>query len=272
MAPNPTPNAAAADERQARLNAERWARGEFVDQYASRSLRAAEAVLIDRHRNALQGRVLELGCGAGRLTGHLSEVSDEVHGIDLSPAMVAYCQRAYPSATFSVGDLRDLSRFQQGAYDAVLAPFNVLDVLGDGDRLRALADIRGLLAPHGLLIFSSHNRHHALRARTHAKLWLRLLVGSPRRPLQSVRNLPARVANRLRLRRMQRFEEGYAIVNDEAHDFSVLHYYIAPDAQKRQLDDAGFELLECVDLDGHDVRPGERAERCSELHYVARPR
>jgi len=270
MAKDTSTNIARDEESQARLNAEQWARGEFVDLYAISSLRPVEAVLIDRYREALAGRVLELGSGAGRLTGHLSKVAREVHGVDLSPAMVAYCQQTYPQATFSVGDLRDLSRFENGAYDVVAAPFNVLDVLGDAERRRVLSDIRRLLAVEGLLIMSSHNRGYALRLATTMRLWIRLWVGSPRRPMTSLRNLRRRFGNRRRLRPLQRVEEGYAVLNDEAHEFSVLHYYISRDAQERQLTDTGYELLECLDLDGRTVKPGETAPHCSELHYVAR--
>jgi SAM-dependent methyltransferase len=263
-------NIARCEQDSARLNAERWARGDLVDAYSTRALRRVEEVLIERHRTALEGRVLELGCGAGRLTGYLSELSPEVHGLDLSPAMVAYCQRTYPRASFSVGDLRDLSAYEAGSDDVVLAPFNVLDVLGDAARRRTLMQIRDLLAFDGLLVMSSHNIHYARRARTKLRLWIRLLVGSPRRPAASLRGLPRRFGNRHRLRSLQRTERDYAIVNDEAHDFSVLHYYISRDAQERQLREAGYELLECLDLDGQAVEPGEAAANCPELHYVAR--
>ncbi len=255
-----------AQDDQAHLNAEFWERGDYLEFYANRSLRPVEGVLLERFGEALAGSVLELGCGAGRLTGHLSEVARVVHGVDISPAMVAYCLQAYPGATFTVGDLRDLSAFEKGSYDAVVAPFNVLDVLDDSERGSVLDEIRRLLVEGGLLIMSSHNRDHEPRIGSR----VRLLIGAPRHPLQSLRRLPGRLRNRRRLAPLQRTEEGYAIVNDEAHDFSVLHYYIARDAQERQFAEHGFELLECLDLDGRSVAAGGTAVHCPELHYVAR--
>jgi SAM-dependent methyltransferase len=259
----------ADDESQAGLNAARWAQGDLVERYASRQLRMVESVLIDRYRVGLGGRVLELGCGAGRLTGHLAEAAGELYAIDLSPAMVEYCRGVYPGVHFSVADLRDLSGFETGSFGAVLAPFNVLDVLGDGERREVLQDIRRLLGEGGLLILSSHNRDYARRMSAKLRLRVRLLIGSPRRPLESLRNLPLRIANRRRLGALQRSERDYAIVNDEAHDFSVIHYYISRDAQERQLAGLGFEFLECLDLDGAVVARGESAPACPELHYVA---
>jgi SAM-dependent methyltransferase len=251
------------EDRQARLNAEVWARGEFVDFYATRELRVVESRLLDRCRDA---RVLELGCGAGRLTGHLCEVARDVHGLDISPAMVAHCRRTYPRGTFSEGDLRDLSRFERGSLDVVMAPFNVLDVLGDAERRRVLEQIRGVLVTGGLLIMSSHNRGYSPSRRAR----IRAYMGSPRHPGAGIGRLPLRLRNHVRLASMQRQEEEYAIVNDEAHDFSVLHYHVSRDAQERQFAQHGFELLECLDRDGRAVASGAAASHCPELHYLAR--
>jgi SAM-dependent methyltransferase len=270
MAKDTTTNIALAEEQQARLNAARWAEGEFVELYASQRLRAVEAVLLDRYQAELSGRVLELGCGAGRLSGHLIELAREFHGLDLAPSMVDYCRQAYPRGTFSVRDLRDLSAFDEASYDVVVAPFNVLDVLGDDARRKALGNLHRLLVADGLLIMSSHNLAYAARAAAKLRLWMRLAVGAPRRPLRSLRSLPERLRNRLRLRRLQHVENDYAVLNDEAHDFSVLHYYISRDAQEAQMAGHGFRLLECLDLDGHLVSVGETAGHSPELHYVAR--
>jgi SAM-dependent methyltransferase len=251
---------------QERLNADFWARGDQVSYYATEELRAAERTLLERHRDALAGRVLELGCGAGRLTGHLCELARMLHAVDLSPAMVAFCRSRYPRAVFSEADLRDLSQFGDDSFDVVVAPFNVLDVLGDAERRRALDQIHRALVVGGLLIMSSHNRGYSPRIAA----GIRVLIGSPRRPAASLRSLPRRLRNRRRLRRLEHAESGYAIVNDDAHDFSVLHYYISRDAQGGQLADQGFELLECLDLDGLEVPAGAAAASCPELHYVAR--
>ena len=37
--------------------------------------------------------------------------------------------------------------------------------------------------------------------------------------------------------RLERERHGYAIVNDSAHDYSILHYYVSRDAQAQQLDE-----------------------------------
>jgi SAM-dependent methyltransferase len=253
---------------QAIQNAEFWARGDVLEYYATRDLRPVERVLLDQFGDwQLAGTVLELGCGAGRLTGHLIELAREVHGVDISPAMVTYCRRTYPDATFTVGDLRELSGFDDGSYGAVVAPFNVLDVLGDSERCGVLEEIRRILREEGLFIMSSHNRAYVPRIGRGIRVW----IGSPRtEPLASTLGLPRRLRNRRRMRPREHAEDGYALVNDEAHDFAVLHYYITRDAQELQLAELGFTCLECLDLNGRPVGAGSSAPRCPELHYVAR--
>lgn len=246
-------------DAQRRVNDAVWRRSSrLVGEYATRTLRPVEADLFARYRDDLSRRVLELGCGAGRLTGYLLELSPDVRAIDVMPAMVAYCETAYPGGRFEVGDLRDVGDLDAESYDAVVAGFNVIDVLDHAERARALDDIARVLSPGGLLVLSSHNLAAAGSIRPP-----RLLARSPRR-------LVARLRNHRRLRRFERTEDGWAIRNDAAHDYGLLHYYVTRDAFARQLADAGLDLLECLDLDGRAVGAGERAAHCTELHYVAR--
>jgi SAM-dependent methyltransferase len=243
-----------------------WARRDLVKKYATRDLRPAEVMLLARYREALSGRVLELGCGAGRLTGYLAELAAAVHAIDVSPAMLDHCRQTYPQVSFEQRDLRDLSAFEAGSFEVIVAPYNVLDVLNDDDRRRALDEARRILTPDGLLMLSSHNR-----AAAHLIVdSLRLRSYSPLRAAIVLARLPRWRRNRRRLLPLQRFEPGYAILNDVAHDFAALHYYITRDAQERQLAEHGFELLECLDEDGRLVEAGADAAESSELHYVAR--
>jgi len=250
-----------------RANDTLWSRRDLVKPYATRDLRPVEVMLLVDYRLALSGRVLELGCGAGRLTGYLAEIATAAHGIDISPAMVAYCRCTYPQAAFNQGDLRELAAFQPGSYDAVVAGFNVLDVLGDEDRQAALDAIRRTLVPGGLLIMSSHNRDHASRLTEPLRLRLR---DRGLRAAVTLARLPRWQLNRRRLRGLECDESGYAILNDVSHDFAALHYYIRHDAQERQLAEHGFTLEQCRDLNGGLVAADHEAPGCPELHYVAR--
>lgn len=256
----------ATEDPQARLNATRWSQGDFVREYANRTLRPVEVVVLARHHDALSGRLLELGCGAGRLTGYLAELAASVEAIDVSPAMVAHVRRAWPSVASHVGDLRDLSGFGDDAYDAVVAPFSVLDVLDDAERRRVLEEVHRVLVPGGTFVMSSHNRAFAPRLRK--PRWI--LARTPRGMAIKLLRFPRRQRNHRRLVALERSEPGYAVINDDAHDFQLLHYYVGRDAQAQQLSEHGFALVESLDLEGHRVGAGETGEDSVELHYVSR--
>jgi SAM-dependent methyltransferase len=269
---------AGASSAQAASNATVWAAGAHVDAYANDVLTPVEVQLFVRYRDVLSRRVLDLGCGAGRVLAYLVMIGAEAHGIDLAPRMVEYCRDHLPAATVRVADVRTLSRETDGVFDAVLAPDNLLDVFDDRERREVLAGIRPLLAPAGLLIFSSHDLgwlEHNPGPREFERRSLldsarKLLERPPAAVVRAVRNRREIAANRRRLAPLEQRHPGYAIVNDFPHNYSLLHYYIRRDDQERQLRELGLELVECLSADGRTVAPGGFGTTDS-LYYVARP-
>jgi SAM-dependent methyltransferase len=256
------------DDTQIRENNRVWANGNFLAEYAARELRPVEVFLLLRYRDELRDRrILELGCGGGRLTGYLAELGSQTHGIDISPVMIDHCRRTYAKATFEVRDLRDMAAFADRSYDVIVAAYNIIDVLNDKDRRTLIAEVHRVLTPGGLFIMSSHNRDYLPNARRPTTLQAR----NPVRLAGKLALMPLRVRNARRLLPYQVFEQDYAIVNDEALNFTLLLYYIGRDAQERQLAELGFTLDACMDRDGREVPPGETVPTCAELHYVARP-
>lgn len=55
------------------------------------------------------GPVGDLGCGPGRVTGHLASLGLDVFGVDLSPGMVDVARRAHPELRFEVGSMAALA-------------------------------------------------------------------------------------------------------------------------------------------------------------------
>lgn len=265
---------------QTRLNIERWSAGEHVDVYANRSLAPVEVLILVRYRQALSGRVIEVGCGAGRVLGYLERLGRDVYGVDVSPAMVNYCRRAYPGTDVRVGDIRALEGVVQGPFDAIFAANNLLDVFDDAERRSVLRGFHRLLAPDGLLIFSSHNLADADRHDTSAEhpppqrhavaLLAKVIDKPPAEVVRRVAALPRRIRNRRRLAPLEHRADDYALINDETLDYSLLHYYIRRDDQARQLSEVGYELMECLGPDGSPVAPGDTGHG-PWLHYIARP-
>ncbi|MGI8712457.1 MAG: methyltransferase domain-containing protein [Solirubrobacteraceae bacterium] len=262
---------------QAAINAGVWASGRYLSSYDRASLQPAEALILARYREVMTGRVLDVGCGAGRILAYLVLLGADAHGIDISSRMVEHCARRFPRVDVRVGDLADLTASVEGPFDAVLLTDNVLDVFDDEQRRRSLADVRDLLAPGGLLVFSGHNLSHWDRASTPvvATVTSRLLERTrdiAKREVgwlaRAVLRFPVRRANRRRLAPLQYREDDHAIVNDAAHDFGLLHYYISRADQERQLSELGYRLIDVLEFSGPSVRSGEAGEGSS-LYYVA---
>ena len=260
------PDTGASDHAQREASDRVWGSGRLLRRYGGRTLRPAERVLFEASTAALSGQVLELGCGGGRLTAHLIDVATAVHGVDIAASMVEHCRRAYPRATFSRGDLRDLSAFESAGWDAIVAGFAVIDILGDEERAVFLDEVHRILRPGGVFIFSSHNLACAPLLRGPLRS---ISAATPVSFVSQVLRIPRTLRNRRRLLPWQVVADDHAILNDAAHDFSLLHYYITRDGQERQLARHGFALSECLRLDGQPVAPGESAAGWHELHYAA---
>lgn len=121
------------------------------------------ALLPELRKHGLRegGRALDVGCGTGRAFQPLLRRGWQIHGCDLSPAML---ERAAKEAgdgdvTLQVADMRELPVL--GEFDLVLSLNDSVNyLLGDDDLTRALAGMRKNLGENGLLIFDV-NAHSA---------------------------------------------------------------------------------------------------------------
>jgi len=109
------------------------------------SVDPADLAFIDRHLDDVGGRVLDLGCGPGHLSGYLHSRGRAVTGVDLVPEFVAHARATYPDVEFEAGSLLELEAEASG----VLAWFSLIH-LDDLDT--ALARIRGMLTPGGVVV------------------------------------------------------------------------------------------------------------------------
>jgi SAM-dependent methyltransferase len=226
-----------------------------------------EMLTLLRYHHDFVGRdVLDVGVGTGRTSAYLAPVARRYEAIDYSPVMVEYMRSRHPEVSVHRTDMRDLSEFAAGSFDAVFAPFNVIDAVSHADRIRTLNEMRRVLHPNGLLVFSSHNR--AGRGAGYAP---RLATSrNPVAQLRFARRWLKQLANHARIGGMRQFNPDYALLNDWGHDFACLHYYIDRDRQNKQLADAGFELIDVFDTDGSRLHDGDEGSRSSSLMYVAR--
>ena len=256
----------AAADAQHQANTRLWGSRGLARQYGGTSLLDGEAEVLRRFREDFSGRVLEIGCGAGRVTGHLAAMSDDVRAVDISAEMLASAEPLHPAVDFALADLHDLTPFADADADVVALWDNLIDILGHDARAATLAQLRRMLRPGGLLVLDTHNLAHAPHRRRPTDLsW-----DSPRQLARSAAGLPVKLYNHRRLARHEQTADGWAVLNDEAHHFTSLHYYVGRAEQERQLRVTGLDLLAIVDRAGGVLEPGASAPDSPSLTYVAR--
>ncbi|GAA1387751.1 class I SAM-dependent methyltransferase [Kitasatospora putterlickiae] len=107
------------------------------------------------------GPVAELGCGPGRITGHLAGLGLDVRGLDLSPRMVDLARAAHPEIPFQVGSLLDLP-YADGELAGVVAWYSIIHTPA-GLLPRAFAEFHRVLAPGAPVVLAFQVGEDALR-------------------------------------------------------------------------------------------------------------
>jgi len=95
-------------------------------------------------------RVLDAGCGTGRLGAELARRGHRVTGVDLDPVLVAEA-RKHPELTVHEADLATLD-LPGERFDAVVAAGNVMIFVARGTEQQVLGRLADHLVPGGLFV------------------------------------------------------------------------------------------------------------------------
>lgn len=114
---------------------------------------AMDLATID-HFAALLGEqkcdVLDAGCGTGRISRYLSDRGCRVHGVDLSPGMIAMAHRDHPDIPSRIGSITDLP-FRDATFDAVLYWYSIIHI-ADVDLPAVFREACRVLRPNGVVL------------------------------------------------------------------------------------------------------------------------
>lgn len=111
---------------------------------------AGEARLVDAMVRP-RSRVLDAGCGQGRVAAALHERGHDVVGVDADPEMVAAASHDHPGPRWQVADLSQLDLGDE-RFDAAVMAGNVLVYVAPGTERRVLGRLRAHLVPDGFLV------------------------------------------------------------------------------------------------------------------------
>ena len=113
---------------------------------------AGEARLLDA-MIARRSRVLDAGCGTGRVGAELAARGHTVVGVDADPELIEAAERDHPGPTWLVGDLTGLDLPARGLtepFDAAVVAGNVMPYLAPGTGHLALTRIGAHLRADGV--------------------------------------------------------------------------------------------------------------------------
>jgi SAM-dependent methyltransferase len=123
----------------------------FRDMAAAGADLAGEARLVD----ALvprRSRILDAGCGPGRVGSFLHAAGHEVVGVDVDPVLIAAAEADHPGPTWLVGDLAELDLPARGVpsrFDAIVCAGNVMTFLAPSTRREVLRRLCAHVDPSG---------------------------------------------------------------------------------------------------------------------------
>jgi SAM-dependent methyltransferase len=112
---------------------------------------AGEARLIDAMA-ARGSRILDAGCGFGRVGAFLAAAGHDVVGVDFDPALIEVARTNHPEGRWFVADLADLDLAAHGVverFDIVVCAGNVMAFLAPGTRRQALGRMGAHLGEGG---------------------------------------------------------------------------------------------------------------------------
>jgi SAM-dependent methyltransferase len=115
---------------------------------------AGEARLVDAMLPRY-ARVLDAGCGSGRVGAFLAALGHDVVGVDLDPVLIEAARTDHPGPDWRVGDLATLDLPAQGVtdgFDVVVCAGNVMTFLAPATRRPALGRMRAHLRGAGRVV------------------------------------------------------------------------------------------------------------------------
>lgn len=135
---------------------------EYANAINDIALWASEVIIFQKYFSK-DMKIIDVGCGTGRVTFGLKELGyQDLTGLDLSEQMLNEAKRYNESngygITFSLGDATALC-FESDTFDGAIFAFNgLMQIPLKENRIKALKEINRILKPNSIFIFTTHDR------------------------------------------------------------------------------------------------------------------
>lgn len=111
-----------------------------------------DRAVIEPWAETVSGRILDVGSGTGRWTGHLASLGHEIEGLEPADRLISLARARHPSAVFHRGSIEDLAGAER-QWKGILAWYSLIH-MGPQELPQTLASFRALLEDGGSLLMS----------------------------------------------------------------------------------------------------------------------
>lgn len=128
--------------------------GQYVARFRRLAAEGADLVGEARLVDALvapHSRILDAGCGPGRIGAELHARGHTVVGVDVDAELVAAATADHPGPQWTVADLADLA-LGAPPFDAAVLAGNVMIFLAPGSEARVMERIAAHVRPDGVIV------------------------------------------------------------------------------------------------------------------------
>lgn len=140
----------------------------YVDQMRSLAAEgedlAGEARLVDAMVKP-RSRILDAGCGPGRVGAALFDRGHDVVGVDIDSELIAAAREDHPGPIWLIADLASLdlaSMGEPGPFDAIVVAGNVLAFVAPDTEVQVLKRLAAHLLPDGFVITGFQTERYAI--------------------------------------------------------------------------------------------------------------
>lgn len=130
----------------------------YIDRFRQLAAEGADLAGEARLLDALVppgARILDAGCGTGRVAAALAARGHNVVGVDADPALIDAARADHPGPRFLVADLAELDLAAQGEpepFDAAVVAGNVMVFVAPGTEPAVLTRVAAHVRPDGLVV------------------------------------------------------------------------------------------------------------------------
>ncbi|OGY87682.1 MAG: hypothetical protein A2233_01915 [Candidatus Kerfeldbacteria bacterium RIFOXYA2_FULL_38_24] len=132
--------------------------------------------LLNKYIKSKQ-KVLDLGCGNGRVAQLVTEIKADYIGLDVSKKLIALAQNLHPAQTFVVANMMH-TPFADNSFDHTLLIASLHHLPSAKFRLQTLQEAKRLTKPGGYIIMTNWNLHQWRFFISRTKANLKKIIGN----------------------------------------------------------------------------------------------